>query len=77
MALVPEMEVAMPMALALAPAVLGFTAPATLLSSVSSRVIWSPGRNLARVDWAVGSTSKSWPRRRRLVGSVGLGVQDS
>ena len=38
-ALVPETEVAMPMALALAPEVPGFTAPATLPSSVSKRVI--------------------------------------
>ena len=74
---VPPAEVAMPMALAEAPEVPGFTTPAILLSSVSSRVIWLPGRNFARVAWAVGRTSKSCPKTLMEVASVGLGVQDS
>ena len=67
----------MPMALPAAVVPLGFTAPATWLSSVSSRVIWSPGRNEETDCMAVGSTSNSWPSTWILEGSWGLGEQSS
>ena len=49
----------MPMALPVAVEPVASTAPATWLSSVSSRVIWSPGRNWETVCRAEGSTLNS------------------